>query len=156
VTAGPARGVRAIIGYKTLKAVVQLGLALLMCALWPLGLPDKVSELALSLRTHATHGWAIRLSDLLSGSSSARRIEFTIVALSLDGALTALEAWALHRGKWWGPWLVVVASGALLPFEVYEFWRFPRFSRAFVFAFNLAIVIYLWRRAARERTSSAR
>ena len=147
----PAPGVRAIIAYKTIKAGVQLGLALLLCALWPLGLPDKLTEFAFALRHHATHGWAIRIGDLLAGNSTSRRILLTIVALALDGAFTALEAWALRRAKWWGPWLVVAATGSLLPFEVYEFWRVPRLSRALVFALNLAILVYLARRAMRER-----
>lgn len=148
-----APGVRAIIGYKTAKACVQLGLAALLCALWPFGLGEKVQELALAVRHHATHGWAIHLADLLAGSSSARKLELSLLALSLDGVLTAIEAWALRREKWWGPWLVVVASGSLLPFEVYEFVRTPHWPRALLFVVNLTIVVYLWRRARRERSA---
>jgi uncharacterized membrane protein (DUF2068 family) len=133
------------------KAGVQLGLAALLCALWPFGLAEKVQEIALLVRHHATHGWALRLADLLAGSSSARRLELSLVALALDGALTAVEAWSLRRDKWWGPWLVVVATGSLLPFEVYEFVRVPRWPRALIFVLNLVILVYLSRRARRER-----
>ena len=39
---------------------------------------------------------------------------------SRAGRLTdALEAWALRRGRPWGAWLVVGATGALLPFEIF-------------------------------------
>lgn len=147
-----ARGLRAIIGYKTLKASLQLGFASLLCALLPFGLPEKVATFAGALRGHGTHGWALHLAELLLLNSTTKRIELTIVALALDGALTAVEGWALWRGKRWGPWLVVVATGSLLPFEVYEFWREPRLSRALIFALNLAILMYLARRAARERS----
>lgn len=146
-----ARGVRAIQLYKTIKASLQLGLALLLCALWPFGLPEKIAEFAVALRHHTTHAWAVHLADLLVDGSSARRIQLTLVALSLDGALTALEAWALGRGKWWGPWLVVAATGSLLPFELYELWRKPLVSRALILALNLAVVVYLSRRALHER-----
>lgn len=149
-----APGLRAIIGYKTAKASVQLALAALLCALWPFGLSEKVQEMALAVRHHATHGWAIRLADLLAGSSSTRKLELSLLALSLDGVLTAIEAWALRREKWWGPWLVVAATGSLLPFEVYEFVRAPHWPRALLFAVNLTIVAYLWRRARRERRSA--
>jgi uncharacterized membrane protein (DUF2068 family) len=151
VSEKPARGVRAIIAYKAVKASVQLGLALLLALLWPFGLPEWLSEFAFALRHHTTHGWAIRLADLLAGSSSKRRILLTIVALALDGAFTALEAWALRTGKWWGPWLVVAATSSLLPFELYELWRVPRASRALILALNLVIVVYLARRARHER-----
>lgn len=153
MTTRPAPGLSAIIGYKSLKAGIQLGLAFLLCALWPLGLPEKLQELAFALRSHATHGWAIGLSELLAGNASARRIEWAIAALALDGGLTALEAWALKSAKWWGPWLVVLATGSLLPFEVYEFWRVPHLSRALVFALNLAILVYLARCTVRERSA---
>ena len=146
-----ARGVRAIVGYKTVKASVQLGLAALLGALWPFGLADRIQELASLVRHHATHGWALRLADLLAGNSSVRKLELSILALTLDGALTAVEAWSLRRAKWWGPWLVVVATGSLLPFEVYEFLRVPHWPRALIFVLNLVILVYLWRRAQRER-----
>lgn len=151
MSAAQEPGVRAIIGYKSVKASVQLGVALLLCALWPFGLAEKVQEVALSVRHHATHGWALRLAELLAGNSSTRRLELSILALALDGTLTAVEAWSLRRDKWWGPWLVVVATGSLLPFETYEFIRVPRWSRALIFALNAAILVYLWRRALRER-----
>jgi uncharacterized membrane protein (DUF2068 family) len=65
--------------------------------------------------------------------------------------LTALEAWALRRGRPWGAWLVVGATSALLPFEIYEIWRVPRVSRIGLFALNLLICAYLARGAWRER-----
>jgi uncharacterized membrane protein (DUF2068 family) len=156
MNAPPARGLRAIIAYKTVKAALQLGLAVLLGALLPFGLAHEVAKITSALHAHVTHGWALNLADLLARHSSTRSIELSLIALGLDGALTALEAWALRRGNWWGPWLVVVATSALLPFELYEFWRVPRFSRALVFSLNLAIVIYLARRATRERADARR
>jgi uncharacterized membrane protein (DUF2068 family) len=155
MSARPARGVRAIIWYKAVKAGLQLGLALLLGALLPFGLAAKVARFADVLHAHVTHGWAMRLADLLASHSNPRSIQLALTALGLDGALTTLEAWALARDKWWGPWLVVAATGCLLPFEVYEFWRVPRVSRALVFALNLAILLYLARRALGERAGHA-
>ena len=145
------RGVQAIAGYKTVKASLQLGLVVVLCALWPLGLAEKVQEIAVLVRHHATHGWALRLADWLAGNATARKLELSIIALGLDGTLTGVEAWSLRRGRWWGAWLVVVATGSLLPFEVYEFVRTLRWSRALLFVLNAAIVVYLARRALREQ-----
>jgi uncharacterized membrane protein (DUF2068 family) len=143
-------GLRAIILYKTIKAIVQLGLGLVLAVLWPFGLPSWLHGLSSELRRQFTQGWASHLAAVLAAGSTHRRIAFVILALSLDGALTAIEAWALRRGRWWGPWLVVAATASLLPVEVYEFFRVPRVSRALLFAVNLLMAAYLARRAWRE------
>jgi uncharacterized membrane protein (DUF2068 family) len=143
-------GLRAIILYKTAKAAVQLAAALLLTALWPLGLPDAIRHLSLELRQHVTHGWALRLAGLLAHGSTNHGIVLGIAALGLDGALTGVEAWALRSGRWWGAWLVVIATGSLLPFEFYELARRPLLSRAALIVANLTIVVYLARRARRE------
>jgi uncharacterized membrane protein (DUF2068 family) len=142
---------RAIVAYKSVKAALQLSAALLLAICWPLGLPRAIAELSQWLTQHATHAWAARLADTLLGGSVERRILLALVALGADGALTALEAWSLRRGRWWGPWLVVAATSLLLPFEVYELLRVPRVSRALLLALNTLIVVYLARRAWRER-----
>jgi uncharacterized membrane protein (DUF2068 family) len=141
-------GLRAIVLYKTVKAVIQLAAALLLAVFLPLGLAERVYELAGVLRHHFTHGWAVGLAALLERGASGHGLELTIVALGFDGTLTAVEAWALRRGRWWGPWLVVLATSSLLPFELYELARHPRLSRVALLAMNLIIVAYLAIRAS--------
>jgi uncharacterized membrane protein (DUF2068 family) len=155
-SAVPGPGVRAIVLYKTAKAGLQLAATLLLCALWPLGLPEKIGELAVALRHHITHGWAVSLAALLERGSTNRGVGLSILALGLDGTLTAVEAWALRSARWWGPWLVVLATGSLLPFELREFAKTPGPSRAILIASNLIIVAYLAQRARREHSGGAR
>jgi len=145
---------RAIVLYKSLKASLELGAALLLGALWPLGLPEKLETVAVWLRHHITHGWANELAAWLVDGAARRRLALSLVALGLDGALTAVEAWSLRAGHWWGPWLVVAATTSLLPFEIYEFARVPRPSRAVLIAVNLLVAAYLARRAWAERRPS--
>jgi len=149
-----APALRAIVLYKSVKASLELGAALLLGALWPLGLPQKIETAAVWFRHHITHGWANELAQLLVYGSARRRLALSLVALALDGALTAIEAWSLRAGRWWGPWLVVAATISLLPFEVYEFVRVPRLSRALLIAVNLLVAAYLARRAWAERHPS--
>ena len=59
------------------------------------------------------------------------------------------------HGHWWGPWLVVVATASLLPFEVVSFVRHPHVGRALILVVNLAIVAYLTRTALREHRERA-
>jgi uncharacterized membrane protein (DUF2068 family) len=152
---GAAAPLRAIILYKSLKAALQLSMALVLAVWWPLGLPRALLHLSAWLRHHITHGWAAQLAKLLApllaAESVSRRILFAIGALALDGVLTGVEAWALHTGRTWGAWLVVATTGSLLPFEVYEFIRVRRWSRLVIFVVNVAILVYLARRTWRER-----
>jgi len=150
---------RSIVAYKLIKSAAALALALVLIGLLPFGLPDWFAELALKLRHRFVQAWSIRLADLLVSGTSRHRLNLTIGALFLDGSVTGVEAWSLKRRLWWGPWLVVVASGALLPLEVKELLRHPHLSRVAMLVVNLAVVVFFahhaWRaRAARrdERT----
>jgi uncharacterized membrane protein (DUF2068 family) len=147
----PSAGVRAIVLYKSVKSGVQLALVVLAVALWPFGLPALLRQFALDLQQHATRVWAMSLATWLERGATDRGIELSLIAIAGDGTLTGIEAWALRRGRWWGPWLVVLATGSLLPFEVFELVRAPRWPRAVLLVANLAIVAYLARHAWRER-----
>jgi uncharacterized membrane protein (DUF2068 family) len=147
----PSAGVRAIVLYKSVKSAVQLALVSLAVALWPLGLPALLREFVFHLHQHATQAWATSLASWLEQGATDRGIELSLLAIGGDGAVTGIEAWALRRGRWWGPWLVVLATGSLLPFEVFELVTVPRWSRALLLVANLAIVAYLARHAWRER-----
>ncbi|MEY2929388.1 MAG: hypothetical protein RL033_137 [Pseudomonadota bacterium] len=149
-------GLRAIVAYKSIKSALQLTAALLLVALWPLGLPAWLTHAARLLREHATQGWAAELAGLLVLGAAPRSLLWGAVGLALDGSLTALEAWALRTGRPWGAWLVVGATSALLPFEIYEIWRVPRLSRFALFTLNLLISAYLARGAWRERRRHVR
>jgi len=146
---------RAIIAYKSIKAALQLSIALLLLVCLPLGLPHRLLHLAGWLRYHITQGWAARLAEWIVAGSTGHRILLSIAALGVDGLVTGVEAWALHTGRAWGAWLVVGTAAALLPFEVYEFVRVPHWPRALIFVLNLLIVGYVARRAWREHARSA-
>ena len=44
----------------------------------------------------------------------------------------------------------MIASGSLLPYELYELFRHLRVGRLLIFVINLGIVVYLTRRALRR------
>jgi uncharacterized membrane protein (DUF2068 family) len=150
-----AAALRAIIAYKTLKASAQLGLATLMLCLWPFGLEDRVESAARMLHQHATQTWARHLSGFLLRHATERALELLVLALAVDGALTAFEAFSLRRGYAWGPWLVVVATSLLLPFELFDLFEAPHLSRLVILLVNAAIAGYLARSALRHRETHA-
>lgn len=141
---------RSIVLYKLVKSAAALALAVIFLVLWPFGLPEWIGHLAVRLRHHFVQAWTVHVADWLVKHTTRHRIELTIAALFIDGTLTGIEGWSLQRRYWWGPWLVVVASGGLLPVEVYEWIRHPHVGRAILFVVNLAIVLFLAHHAWRE------
>jgi uncharacterized membrane protein (DUF2068 family) len=139
-----------IIAYKLGKGVLWLVFAVGLIVLMNRGLGDHLVGFAEHLRHHA-HAWSLELADVLVGAASKRALWTIVVALLADGIMSLFEGWALVHGRWWGAWLVVVSTGSLLPFEVVAFAHHPHAIRASVFILNLAIVVYLARKAMRER-----
>jgi uncharacterized membrane protein (DUF2068 family) len=143
-----------IIGYKLVKGVTWLVLAVVILAALHMGLEDRLLGLADHLRHHA-HAWSLALARLLVGAATRKGLAAITVALVADGAFSLLEGWALIHGRWWGPWLVVIGTSALLPFEVVALVRHVHPVRVLLFAGNVAIVWYLTRKARREAAEVA-
>ncbi len=143
------RGLVLIIAYKLVKGGVWLALAVVVVVMMRMGLEGHLDAVAEQLRHHS-RAWSVELADLLVRAATRRGLWTLVVALVGDGVLTLIEGWALLRGHWWGPWLVVVATGSLLPFEVVALVHRMHLSRAILLVVNLAIVVYLARKALRE------
>ena len=73
-------------------------------------------------------------------------------------ALHTVEGIGLILGYHWAEYLVIVATGSLIPFEIYEIARKFTLVRVALFIVNIAIVIYLiiiLRKDRRERSGAA-
>lgn len=143
-------GVRAIVMYKAVKGALEIALSGALVALLLLGLAGSIQHFAAGLQRHFSRAWSVYLAQMVMRVATRHRVEVTSIALVLDGLLSMVEGWALWRGHWWGPWLVVVASGSLLPFEIYEMVVHARVSRIGLFVLNLVIVVYLAKNALHE------
>ena len=140
-------GLRLIVAYKVAKAGGEIALAAILAVV---GAEVPAGDVAATLSRHVTAAWSLELSRVVSGAAAPHTIELMIAALVLDGALTLGEGWALHRRFPWAPWLVVLSTGSLLPFEVVELVRRPRAVRLLILVVNVGIVYYLASRATRE------
>lgn len=148
-------GLRLIIAYKGARAVSALSASGAILALKATGHTAAIFSTAEALRQHATSAWSVALAEMLLRVVTPRHLWLAAGALALDGTFTALEGWVLYRGATWAEWLVVVATCTFVPFEVLALTHHPSVVRALVLAFNVAIVVYLGRRAARKVRSSA-
>jgi uncharacterized membrane protein (DUF2068 family) len=143
-------GIRLIVLYKFAKGCLEAAGAVVLAVGPSLGLDQAFVRAALALQHHATRAWAVHLSYNLQALVTPGHLQLAAIALVLDAALTLVEGWGLRRGHWWGPWLVVVASGLLLPFEVRHLVSRPRPGRLIVLLVNALIVGYLARRVLVE------
>jgi uncharacterized membrane protein (DUF2068 family) len=158
----PARGERLIALYKALKGALQLMLAATVIVLVLTGrtasLPDALEQLAHTM----SRAWSADLLAAIARVATRGHLELTAAALAADGILTSIEGWALWRGHWWGRWVVVVATGCLIPFEVAAIVRHvhaPIGHRVFDVAalvVNIVIVAYLARHAWRHHVERVR
>ena len=145
------RGVRLIIAYKLAKAVGEAVLAVVLVTLILAGYGAELVHFAEQLRRHVAGAWSVRLADVAVTLATPHRLWELVVALALDAALTLLEGLSLVRGAWWGPWLVVIATSSLIPFEIVALAHHLHAGRLVILAINLVIVGYLVGRAARGR-----
>ena len=106
---------------------------------------QSIHALAESLREHFMGPLGMRVAALLDRLASPRTVKIVSAALAADAIFTFFEAWVLHRRFRWAPWLVVIATASLLPFEMYEIWRSVHVGRVVIFVTNIAIVVYLVR-----------
>jgi uncharacterized membrane protein (DUF2068 family) len=143
-----------IIVYKLGKGVLWLVFTVVIAVSMRMGLEDRLLGFAEQLRHHSG-AWSLELAKLVVRAASRRGLWTIMFALVADGAVSLVEGWALLHGHWWGPWLVVVATGSLLPLEIVALARRPHIVRALLFVLNLAIVVYLARKALRERRERA-
>ncbi len=144
-------GLRMILGYKIVKAILQLAGAAYLFYGATHGLATRLAAFADQLREHAVHAWSNLVAAALMRLVHGRHnIWFVAIALLGDAVLSGVEAWALARGYAWGEWLVVLASAALVPFELLALARHLRLGRLVLLVVNLAIVAYLGGRVAKR------
>jgi uncharacterized membrane protein (DUF2068 family) len=144
-------GVRVIIVYKLTKAVLMLAGVVALWAGIHDGIATWLAHVSLDLTEHAVHPLLARFTRWLSLAFAPDRVLLLELLLVGDAILSAVEGWVLHKGYAWGRWLVVIASGSLLPFEIFEICRKPHLGRILAFVINAAIVVYLLRRVRSRR-----
>lgn len=143
-------GLRIIAVYKAVKTV---GLIIIAFAAFHLDHEQSFKGLVQWLEhLQLTESNDIRWSlvHMLEDMGPARFVAVGLVALAY-AAIFATEGIGLWMRKYWAEWFTVIATGSLVPVEIYEcFVRFGWLKLAVLVA-NVLIVIYLVRMALRER-----
>jgi len=74
------------------------------------------------------------------GSGAVTGITATVFAI---GVINCVEAAGLFYRQKWAEWLTVIATGALIPFELYEVMESASVLKVAILAINIAVVYYL-------------
>jgi len=138
-----AVGLEAIIDYKLFKAAAEVVAGIVLVALLLRGTEAAAATLAQIVIDHVSRAWALQAATAIVLTGTTGHLKIAAAGAFADAALSAVEGFALRAGRWWAPWLVVVATGALLPWELLEVIRKPGWLRLAILAVNGAVVAYL-------------
>ncbi len=136
-------GLELVILYKTIKGAAEALIAIVLAFGSALGLATRVQDFIAVWAAHLTRAWSIQLAEKLFNASTTSHLRLAALALAFDGAFTSVEGWGLERHKRWAPWLIVVATSVLVPFEILALVRHVSAARVGMLAVNLVIVGYL-------------
>ena len=114
------------------------------------GAEAGAATLAQVVMDHASRAWALQAATAIVLTGTTAHLKLATAGAFADAVLSAVEGLALRAGRWWAPWLVVIATGALLPWELIGAVRKPGWLRIAVLVINAAVVVYLLRTVARE------
>ena len=137
------------------KAAKTIGLILVAIAAFHLDRSQHFEHLVHwleQLSLSDSNGLRWRLVEKLQSMGPSKFVAIGLVALAY-AAIFATEGIGLWLQKYWAEWFTVVATGSLVPLEIYEAaHRFSGFKLAALIA-NIAIVAYLVRVALQSRQS---
>lgn len=148
-------GLRLIVGFKLLKAGLELAFGALLLWLVATGFTHRFMTEALQFRHHVVEDWSVKLAQLLIQTATVRHLSVIGLAAMIDGASSLVEGWALYRRFWWSGWLIVCTTSAAIPLEAIVVIRHPNGVRIALLVTNALIVFYLIRRRAAVTASQA-
>lgn len=146
----PDQGLRFVVVYKFVRCGLALALAAGITAIILTGRVDSFVRIITQLRQHASTGFSSALAGAALKTLVPGRLWLIVAGFSLDAVICAVEGFALRTGRRWGQWLVVVATGVFVPFELVALWRDPHFGRALLLLFNALVAVYLLMHVLRE------
>ncbi|HWE24189.1 MAG TPA: DUF2127 domain-containing protein [Myxococcales bacterium] len=148
-----AIALEAIIDYKLFKAAAEAVIGVVLLVFLLRGAEAGAATLAQYVIDHASRAWALRAATAIVITGTSAHLKIATVGAFADAVLSAIEGLALRAGRWWAPWLVVVATGSLLPWEFVRAVRRPNWLRIVILIINAAVVVYLSREVARGQRS---
>jgi uncharacterized membrane protein (DUF2068 family) len=147
-------GVRLIVAYKVVKATIELAAAVAIPLIVTRGLPNDVIQVIQVLHDHLSAKWGHLFNAVLTAGTWPH-LRLLMIALAADGVSSLVEGWAVWRRRPWAPWLIVIATGGLVPMEVVLILDRPTAAKIAILAVNVATVAYMIRARIKARHAPA-
>lgn len=138
----------AIVGFKLLKGIGALLLALGVYQLRDNNLPDEFDRLVEFLHVDPDNRFVSLLADRVA-EITPTNLHWVVILSVLYSFFVMLQGFGLMFRVKWIVWLVIGESAFFLPIEILELMRKPSWVKAAIIAVNVLIVWYLF--ANRQR-----
>jgi uncharacterized membrane protein (DUF2068 family) len=147
-------GLRVIAIYKGIKTIGLIILAFMAFGLHREKTFDHLIDILEHLSLTDTNGLRWQLVELLENMGPSKFVAIGIVAL-VYAAIFATEGTGLWLRKHWAEWFTVIATGSLIPVEIYEVFHHFSWLKLAALIANVAIVLYLIRLASQPHMRSS-
>jgi uncharacterized membrane protein (DUF2068 family) len=147
-------GLRVIAIYKGIKTIGLIILAFMAFGLHREKTFDHLIDILEHLSLTDTNGLRWRLVEMLENLGPSKFVAIGIVAL-VYAAIFATEGTGLWLRKHWAEWFTVIATGSLIPVEIYEVFHHFTWLKIGALIANVAIVLYLIRLASQPHARSS-
>ena len=128
--------------FKLLKSMLLFGAGVATLQILRPTVSEAIQDWADTIAFRIENDAAQRLLASLTQLTPRRAAALGLAAFAY-GALFAVEGIGLWLGKRWAEYLTVIATGSLIPFEIYEMIRKFSPPRLIALILNVAVVIYL-------------
>src|SRR3981189_2837702 len=137
--------IKVIIVERIVKAIVLIALAIgLLVAGGKGGLPTRAAYAQDQLNLEAGHGIIVQLLlRLLLFIGNFSHVNVVAIAAISYAVLEGTEGVGLAMRRRWAEYLTVIATGLLIPYELYEVIRHVTLFKVGALVLNLAVVGYL-------------
>lgn len=138
--------------FKIAKGLLLLALGFSLIVLnsrtrWMDAISDWVDDEMLVVHSKTLHYLLNQLQNALAGG----HLRTTGLVALFYSAVLFTEGTGVYLQKRWGEFLMIVATGALIPFEGHHLWARPSFGAAVVLGVNCFIVWFLYLVLKRDR-----
>ena len=134
-----------IVAFKAFKAATLLTLGVSLIATRHQDPIAVVSRVALAVHVPLTSALFDRAVRFATGLTMAKELALAVTAFGY-AVLMGTEGVGLYFRRTWARWFTIVATGSLIPIELYEIMREVTIPRIAIMFLNLAVVAYLARR----------
>jgi uncharacterized membrane protein (DUF2068 family) len=147
-----ARYLKIIALFKIAKGALLFALGFSLIVLnsrtnWMDAVSDWADDELLVVHSRTIHYLLNQLQNALAGG----HLRTTGLVALLFSAVLFTEGTGVYLQKRWGEFLMIFATGALIPFEGHHLWARPSFGAAVVLAVNCFIVWFLYLVLRREK-----